>query len=92
MGYDCDQPGVPVEIADEQVVTILKSLQPPEDWRKGVTRAVGELLGEQKLEERLEEIRDIIKTNRKKPQVQPRVPDFENVQSKVAQTWRRPQT
>lgn len=41
---------------------------------------------------RSDEIRDIIKTNRKKPQVQPRVPDFENVQSKVAQTWRRPQT
>jgi hypothetical protein len=48
-------------IADEQVITILKSLKPPEDWRKGVTRAVGELLGEKKLEERFEDIRDIIK-------------------------------
>jgi len=61
LGYDCNQIGVPVEIADEQVVTILKSLKPPKDWRKGVTRAVGELLGERSLEERLQEIREIIK-------------------------------
>jgi hypothetical protein len=61
LGYDCDQLGVPVEIADAQVVTILKSLEVPDDWRKGVTRAVGELLGEKNLEDRLAEIRDIIK-------------------------------
>jgi hypothetical protein len=61
LGYDCDQPGVPVEEIDEQVVTFLKSLKPPKDWRGGVAAAVGEMLGERNLDERLQEIRGIIK-------------------------------
>jgi len=44
----------------KQVVTVLKSMLPLEDWRQGVTRDVGELHGEKKLEERLEEIKDIV--------------------------------
>jgi DNA invertase Pin-like site-specific DNA recombinase len=60
LGYDCDQPGVRVEDIDGQVVTILKNLKPPKDWRKGVTAAVSEMLGERNLDERLAEIREII--------------------------------
>ena len=61
LGYECDQPGVPAELIDDQVVAILKNLKPPKDWRKGVTAAVSEMLGERNLEDRLNEIRDIIK-------------------------------
>lgn len=60
LGYQCEQKGVRVEILDSQVVNILMNLKPPKDWRKGVTKAMGELLGEQSLEERLNEIREII--------------------------------
>ncbi len=61
LGYDCEQKGIPVEIIDDEVVNILMNLKPPEDWHKGITRAMSELLGEQRLEERLTEIRDVIK-------------------------------
>lgn len=61
LGYDCDQPGVPVEEIDEQVVAILTSLKPPKDWKRGFTAAVGEMLGERNLDERLHEIQGIIK-------------------------------
>ncbi|MFC1961275.1 recombinase family protein [Chloroflexota bacterium] len=61
LGYDCEQGGVQVETLDEQVVNILMQLKPPEEWRKGVTKAMGELLGEQSIEERLGEIREKIK-------------------------------
>ena len=37
------------------------NLKPGTDWRSGITRAVGELLGEKNLEERLREIREKIK-------------------------------
>ncbi len=60
LGYECEQKGVPVEVLDQQIVTILMNLKPPKNWRKGITKAMGELLGEQSLEERLQEIRDII--------------------------------
>jgi site-specific DNA recombinase len=60
LGYECDQPGVRVEIIDDQVVDILMNLKPPKDWRRGVTKAVSEILGERNLEEHLDEIRDII--------------------------------
>ena len=61
LGYDCDQPGVPVEEIDEQVVAILKRLKPPKNWKSGVTAAVGEMLQERNLDERLAEIQGIIK-------------------------------
>jgi hypothetical protein len=60
LGYECDQLGVRVEIIDDQVVDILMNLKPPKDWRKGVTKAVSEILGERNLEEHLKEIRDVI--------------------------------
>jgi hypothetical protein len=61
MGYTCRQKGVNAHVIDEQVVRVLQQLKPPHNWRQGVTKAVGELLGEQKLEARLAEIYDIIK-------------------------------
>ncbi|MCB8924069.1 MAG: hypothetical protein H6652_00420 [Ardenticatenaceae bacterium] len=61
LGYKCEQKGVPVEVLDQQIVTILMNLKPPANWRKGVAKAMGELLGDQNLEERLQEIREIIK-------------------------------
>ncbi len=36
-------------------------MQPPKDWRKGVTQAISEILGERNLEERLGEIRGTIR-------------------------------
>lgn len=51
---------VHVERIDEQVVAILKQLKPPEEWRKNITRAMSENLGERNLEERLAEIRATI--------------------------------
>lgn len=56
----CDQGGVPVEVIDDQVVAILMNLKPPKDWRKGITEAMGDMLGEQQLEERIEKIKAII--------------------------------
>ncbi len=61
LGYTCEQKGVQVEISDEQVVHILKTLKAPEDWQKGVTKAISEFLGERDLDERVEEIREIIR-------------------------------
>jgi hypothetical protein len=51
---------VPVEKIDDQVVSILMQLKPPEAWRKNITRAMGEMLGEQSLEERVAEIKATI--------------------------------
>ena len=61
LGYHCEQKGVQVEMLDQQVVNILMSLKPPKNWRKGITQAMGELLGDKNLEQRLDEIRAIIK-------------------------------
>ena len=61
LGYHCEQVGVAVDVLDRQVVATLMSLKPPKEWRKGLTHAMGELLGEQSLVERLTEIRAIIK-------------------------------
>lgn len=60
LGYTCDQPKVQVEKLDTQVVAILKQLKPPLDWRQGITKSIGELLGEKDLQQRLDEIRGII--------------------------------
>jgi len=56
LGCECDQQAVSVEKIDAQVVNILMNLTPPEDWRRGITSAMAELLGEQDLDERLEEL------------------------------------
>ena len=61
LGYSCEQKSVRVEPIDEQVVAILTNLKPPDDWREGITRAMGNILGEQNLEERIAEIEKIIK-------------------------------
>ena len=61
LGYDCDQLSISAETVDEQVIHILKTLKPPKNWRQGITKAVGQMLGERNLEERLDEIRNIIK-------------------------------
>lgn len=60
LSYECEQKGVHVELIDNQVVNVLMSLKPPKNWRQGITKAMGELLGEKNLEERLQEIREII--------------------------------
>lgn len=60
LGYECEQGGVNVEIIDDQIVQVLMNLKPPEDWRKGITKAMGELLGEKNLDERIDEIKGVI--------------------------------
>jgi site-specific DNA recombinase len=60
LGYECDQKGIRTEQIEPQVVSILKSLEPPEDWRKGITKAISEILGERNLEQRLGEIKAVI--------------------------------
>ncbi|MBX3065078.1 MAG: hypothetical protein KF726_19005 [Anaerolineae bacterium] len=48
-------------LLEAQVVSILKTLKPPENWRSRITEAMGELPGDQKLDERLKEV--IARTN-----------------------------
>ncbi|NLF78907.1 MAG: recombinase family protein [Chloroflexi bacterium] len=60
LGYECEQGGVPVETIDDQVISVLMQLKPPDNWRKRITAAMGELLGEQSIEERLGEINGMI--------------------------------
>ena len=60
LGATCEQRGVPIDTIDGQVVSILMQLKPPENWRKRITAAMGELLGEQSIEERLSEINAMI--------------------------------
>ncbi len=61
MGYECSQRSVRVDVIEQKVVNILKDLKPPKDWRAGIDKAVGELLGEKGLDERLIEIQEKIK-------------------------------
>ena len=61
LGYKCKQRSVRTEIIEDQVVSVLMSLKPPEDWQQGITKAMSDLLGEHDLEERLREIHEIIK-------------------------------
>jgi hypothetical protein len=56
----CSQVSVYADTIERQVVEILETLRPPEDWRDRIIDAMGDLLGEQKLEERLAEIKEII--------------------------------
>jgi hypothetical protein len=60
LGFSCDQGSVRVDDIDSQVVTVLMNLKPPKDWRKGITLAMSEILGEKNLEERIQEIKAII--------------------------------
>ncbi len=57
LGYNCRQPGVRVEVIEEQVLNIVRTLCPPREWRNNIVRSIGELLGEKDLNERLAEIR-----------------------------------
>jgi site-specific DNA recombinase len=61
LGYTCSQKAMRAEELENQVINILMQLKPPKEWRKGITKAMSDLLGEKNLEERLEEIRGIIK-------------------------------
>ncbi len=61
MGYQCEQSAVPVEVIDAQVVGILMHLKPPADWKRGITQAMSEFLGDKNLEQRLAEIREAIR-------------------------------
>jgi site-specific DNA recombinase len=60
LGYVCKQGGVDVEKIDNQVVQVLMNLKPPDNWRKGLTKAMSDILGERNLEERIQEIKDVI--------------------------------
>ncbi|MCC6613213.1 MAG: zinc ribbon domain-containing protein [Anaerolineae bacterium] len=59
-GRSCPQKSVQATSIDEQVVTVLKTIKPPADWRNRMVQAMGQLLGDQKLEERIAEIKAII--------------------------------
>jgi hypothetical protein len=61
LSYECKQKGVRVDMIDEQVVNILMQLEPPKEWRKGVTQAMSEVLGDKNQADRLQEIEGIIK-------------------------------
>lgn len=52
----CEQGGVRTHVIDEQVLSILTSLRPPDNWRKQIISTVSEIIGEKNLEERLKEI------------------------------------
>jgi len=60
LGHECEQRAVRTEVVNDQVVATLMQLKPPAEWRKGITKAMGELLGENNLEDRLSEIKAII--------------------------------
>ncbi len=59
-GYTCEQRAVRVEVIDQQVVSVLMNLKPPSDWRRGITKAMGNLLGDKNLEEHIQEIKAVI--------------------------------
>lgn len=56
----CSQGGVRTHLIDQQVLSILTTLQPPTNWRNRIISTVSEILGEKNLEERLREIRNAI--------------------------------
>ncbi len=59
-GFSCQQPGVRIEVIDEQVVSILSTLKPLKNWKNHILNTISEILGEQNLEQRLGEIRGAI--------------------------------
>ena len=56
LGHECSQTSIKADEAEAQVVSTLKQLQVPKDWRDRMVQAIGELIGDRKLEERLVEI------------------------------------
>ena len=60
LGHECQQLAVRTETVNDQVIATLMQLKPPTQWRKGITKAMSELLGENNLEEKLSEIKAII--------------------------------
>lgn len=61
LSYDCNQKAMRAEDLEDQVVSMLMQLKPPKEWRKGITKAISDLLGEKNWEERVEEIKEIIR-------------------------------
>lgn len=59
-GRSCPQKSVWANEIEQQVVHILKTLKPPDDWREHMVASMGQLLGDKKLEERITEIKSII--------------------------------
>ena len=59
-GRDCSQTSVHADLVERQVINVLKTLKPPEDWRKRMVEAMGSLLGDKRLEERITEIKSVI--------------------------------
>lgn len=49
------------ETIDSQVVSVLMNLKPPQNWRKGISEAMNDMLGERNLDEHIQEIKASIK-------------------------------
>jgi hypothetical protein len=60
LGHDCEQKSIRADDAEAQIVAALMSLKAPEDWRQRVTKAIAQMVGDQKLDERLADIREMI--------------------------------
>ena len=61
-GRTCTQSkSIRADIIEAQVVHMLKTMKPPEDWQERIVSAMGDLLGDQKLEERIAQIKEVIK-------------------------------
>lgn len=56
----CEQKGVLCDLIEYQVIQTLMQLKPPLEWRKNITTAMSEILGEQNLEDRLTQIKEAI--------------------------------
>jgi hypothetical protein len=56
----CKQHAVICKLVESQVIQVLTQLKPPTEWRKHITQAMSEILGEQNLAERLVEIQETI--------------------------------
>ena len=59
-GRECSQKSVLADGLEQQVVSILKTLKPPADWREHMVAAMGQLIGDKKLDERIAQIKGII--------------------------------
>lgn len=59
-GRTCPQRSVRADIVEEQVIEILQTLKPPDDWREKMINAMSQLLGDKKLDERIAEIKEVI--------------------------------
>ena len=59
-GRTCIQSSVSADDIETQVLSVLKTLKPPENWRDRMIASLGDLLGDKSLEERISEIKAII--------------------------------